>query len=119
MVLCGRTAEKLWVFPKGTPEDGEEILDTALREVCEETGLLVEAGQKLGSFSYWFTSHGTRIHKRVHHWLMTAQGGDLANHDHEFDAVGWFDADAAARKLTYEDERRILADALRMLEVAE
>ena len=28
-----------WVLPKGTVEQGEEYKQTALREVCEETGV--------------------------------------------------------------------------------
>lgn len=115
VVLCGRTAEKLWGLPKGTPDAGETTLETAVREVQEETGLLVHPGEKIGTISYWFSFQGTRIHKQVHHWLMMPTGGDIADHDHEFDAVEWFDADTASRKLTYENERRILADAVRIL----
>ena len=42
VVLCGRRSEKLWVLPKGTPDGGEPIEQTALREVREETGLEIK-----------------------------------------------------------------------------
>ena len=37
VVLTGRTSDGTWVFPKGTPDAGESIEETALREVREET----------------------------------------------------------------------------------
>ncbi len=39
VVLNGRTSDGTWVFPKGTPDVGESIEETAIREVREETGL--------------------------------------------------------------------------------
>ena len=34
---------------------------------------------------------GQRIDKTVHYYLMEVTGGDLADHDHEFEDVAWFD----------------------------
>ena len=44
IVLCGRTAERLWALPKGTPEPDESLEQTALSEVREETGLQIKIG---------------------------------------------------------------------------
>jgi 8-oxo-dGTP pyrophosphatase MutT (NUDIX family) len=74
VVLCGRN-DGLRVLPKGTPDDGEALEQTALREVQEETGLRVRLGEPLGTIEYWFTSGGVRYHKQVHHWLMEPTGG--------------------------------------------
>lgn len=117
VVLCGRTADKVWGLPKGTPDDGESIEETALREVREETGLQVKAGPELGAIEYWFTSGGVRYHKFVHHWLMEPIGGDVADHDHEFDAVEWVPLRDALRMLTYNNERKMLREAARKLGV--
>lgn len=46
----GRT--RLWDLPGGKVEDGEEPMQTLLREVKEETGLDVVIGKPLGL--YWF-----------------------------------------------------------------
>lgn len=107
VVLCGRK-DGVWVLPKGTPDPGEAIEDTAVREVEEETGLRVQRGESIGSITYWFTSGGTRFHKEVHHWLMEPIGGDTADHDHEFDFVEWVPLEDARARLSYENERRVL-----------
>ncbi|OAI39935.1 hypothetical protein AYO38_01165 [bacterium SCGC AG-212-C10] len=110
-VLCGRTAERTWVLPKGTPDAGETLAQTALREVREETGLEVEIGDQLPTIDYWFVAGGYRFHKYVHHWLMTPSGGNTDDHDAEFDEVRWMPAGEAYRALSYENERRVLSRA--------
>lgn len=116
-VLCGRHAERLWVLPKGTPDPGEPLETTAVREVREETGLEVRPTLPLPTIEYWFVSQGVRYHKRVYHWLMEPVGGDIANHDHEFDEVRWVSPDEARRLLTYENERKVVQAAAEALGV--
>ncbi len=103
----GRT----WTLPKGTPNQGETREQTALREVQEETGLIVRITGELDSIEYWFVQSGTRIHKTVHYFLMEPVGGELADHDHEFDEVRWITFDSAATMLTFETERALVAKA--------
>jgi 8-oxo-dGTP pyrophosphatase MutT (NUDIX family) len=101
-----------WTLPKGTPNDGESIDQTALREVAEETGLEVRIVAPVGAIEYFFTQDGERIHKTVHYFLMEATGGSLDAHDHEFDEVRWMALDEARRLMTYETERQIVEEAL-------
>ena len=106
-----------WTLPKGQPEPGETVEETALREVREETGLQVCLLAPLDTIDYWFVwaPAQTRYHKFVHYFLMLATGGDLAGHDHEVEQARWFDPEEAAAALTFANERRLLdlvADAL-------
>jgi 8-oxo-dGTP pyrophosphatase MutT (NUDIX family) len=107
----GRT----WTLPKGTPKSGETTEETAIREVTEETGLKVRITGPLDSIEYFFVQSGTRIHKTVHYFMMEPTGGDLADHDHEFDEVAWFPADEARSLMTHATERAVREDALRIL----
>src|SRR5437588_12914594 len=78
VVLVGRLRPKRWALPKGTPEVGETLEGTAVREVGEETGLLVRIEQPLDEIHYWFVSGGVRHSKTVHFYLMQLVGGHTA-----------------------------------------
>lgn len=100
-----------WTLPKGTPNPGETIEQTAIREVGEETGLRVRTLAPLPSISYTFVQDGLRIYKTVHYWLMEPVGGDLSRHDHEFERVRWVAFDEAPGLLTFETERSLVVAA--------
>ncbi len=118
-LLCGRTAERLWALPKGTPEYGETLEQAALREVREETGLAVEIEAALGTIDYTFTRPVKRVRfdKTVHHFLMRPTGsGSIERHDSEYDRVEWFPAEEALALITHGNEAKVLRRALRALE---
>lgn len=65
-----------WGFPKGHQETGESPLETAERELLEETGLTVVKllfNQPL-SERYHFTVKGTLIEKSVHYFIEEVTG---------------------------------------------
>lgn len=102
----------IWSLPKGTPDGDETPEETALREVAEETGLQVRILDTIGDIHYRFVRGGRRIDKTVHYYLMEATGGDLAEHDHEFEAVRWVEVAEAETLMRFATERDILARAL-------
>lgn len=117
IVLCGRPSEGLWALPKGTPEPGETLEHTALREVREETGLSIAIEAPVGEIRYQFTGpDGERYDKRVEHHLMSPTGGSLAQHDGEFEVVRWASVPEALRLLSYPNERAIVRKAVRLLQ---
>jgi 8-oxo-dGTP pyrophosphatase MutT (NUDIX family) len=81
---------------QGHADPGETLEETALREVCEETGLTVRILSPLDAINYTFVQRGTRIHKTVHYFMMEPTGGGFESHDHEFEEVRWISFDEAA-----------------------
>ncbi len=118
VLLCGRGSDGLWALPKGTPEPGETLEQTALREVREETGVEVAQDGIIGEIKYWFSrpQEGVRYNKTVLHYLFRPIGGDPSLHDHEFDDVRWFPVQEALKLMTYANEARILRMAVEMVE---
>ena len=103
---------KVLALPKGHPESGESPADAALREVREETGIDAELLEELGEVRYWYQREGRRIAKRVDFFLLRHTGGSIEDHDHEVEVARWMPLEDAARELTYEGEREMVARAL-------
>jgi 8-oxo-dGTP pyrophosphatase MutT (NUDIX family) len=116
IVVCGRDSDGVWGLPKGTPDAGESLEQTALREVSEETGLQVKAVEKLGVVQYWFSREGVRYHKWVHYYLMEATGGDTSAHDLEYDRVEWRPLEGALKTLSFKNEAEMVARAREIIE---
>jgi len=113
IVLVARPVTNLWALPKGTPEVGESLEQTALREVSEETGLVVDIVEPITEIAYSFhvTDGRVRVDKIVHHFLMAVTGGDVSLHDHEYDLVAWYGLAEALRLMTYDNERTVVERA--------
>jgi len=119
IAICGQHSQDVWSWrlPKGTPDTGETLEETAIREVMEETGLKVILEAPIDSIQYWFVrpDDGIRCQKTVHFYLMRAVGGSFDNHDHEFDEVRWSNASESLLTLTYRNEIDILDKAIEMV----
>lgn len=100
-----------WTIPKGEPDPEESMLDAAVREFAEETGLPVPGGARieLGSI----TQKGGKV---VHAWAVEGDLDPDAAHSNtieiewpprsrrmqsfpEIDRVAWFDPGEARRRI--------------------
>jgi 8-oxo-dGTP pyrophosphatase MutT (NUDIX family) len=102
-----RRGRMLWSLPKGHIEQGETAEQTAIREVAEETGIQGSVLAALGSIDYWFVTEGRRVHKTVHHYLMSFSSGQLSAEDVEVNEVAWVPVTELPSRLAYADERRL------------
>lgn len=109
----GEAAPLTWRLPKGTPEYGETVAETARREVQEETGVRVNVLAPITSIRYFFVGRddGVRYDKTVYFYLMEPLGGSTSDHDAEFDVVEWHSYEQALELLDYDNERSVLEKA--------
>ncbi len=112
-----------WQLPKGIIERGESSEEAARREVAEETGLRGDLLQRLGRIEYWYVwDYGDgpeRVHKFVYFFLLRYTDGSTDDHDHEADEARWFSLSEARKRLTHDNEQRILNLAEKALKEVE
>ena len=103
VLLVHRAKYDDWSLPKGKLEPGESWEGAALREVEEETGLVCEPGELIGTTRYEVPEGP----KEVRYFLLTASGEARARH--EVDEVRWVPLDDAAGVLTNARDGELLA----------
>jgi ADP-ribose pyrophosphatase YjhB (NUDIX family) len=83
-----------WSIPGGVLEVGELVRDAAVREACEETGLIVEPGELLGVFDRVLRDPGGRVqyHYVLVDFLCRRVRGELAAAG-DASAARWFTRD--------------------------
>jgi 8-oxo-dGTP pyrophosphatase MutT (NUDIX family) len=115
-ILLISTQAGRWQLPKGHIEDGETPEAAAVREVREETGVTGKLVAPLPGVEYWYIERGRRrIHKRVDYYLLTYESGDAADFDaDEVTGASWFSWDDGIAKLSFDNERDVVAEARRI-----
>lgn len=109
VALIHRPNKSDWTFPKGKPEPGESVAETARREVQEETGMTPVLGSRLPARRYF---KGRRL-KRVDYWAATVAGPTDFVPNSEVDRLDWLPVPDARKRLTHPRDRRLLDAFLR------
>src|SRR5262245_28512058 len=103
----------VWALPKGLIDEGERGVETAVREVHEETGLRAVVDRKLGDVRYVYTWEGERVFKVVSFFLLRVSGGRIgvlpAGMEIEVAEAKWVPLDDVPRVLSYRGEREMAA----------
>ena len=100
-----------WGFPKGHVEPGETHLETASRELKEETGLEVLEWIETTPFSedYTFQRDGETIQKIVYYFTARVSVEHSLDSKELLDGK-WLSFDEAEAFITFENSRRILSE---------
>jgi len=105
-----------WDFPKGNVEENETELQTVVREVGEETGLkkimIVPGFRKV--VEYFYRRDSRNVHKQVVYLLAEAKDHEVKI-SFEHQGSGWFPYVEAVARASYDNSKKLLADAERFL----
>ena len=115
LALVHREVYKDWGFPKGKLDPGEQLPQTAVREVKEEAGFKVRLGRKLGVIKY---KVGDGLDKEVHYWASKVTAKAIAKQkflpNQEIAKVEWVTAKKALTLLSYEHDRNLLEQVIQL-----
>ncbi|MBR3268457.1 MAG: NUDIX domain-containing protein [Oscillospiraceae bacterium] len=98
-----------WSFPKGHVEGDETELETARREIKEETGLDVILDQTFRETVSYSPKRDTQ--KIVVYFLALARNYDFVRQEEEIAEIRWVDITRATHMLTYENDKTIVNKA--------
>ena len=98
-----------WSFPKGHVEQGETEVETALREIKEETSLDVLIDPTFRETVTYFPRKDTQ--KVVVYFIAKAKTFDYVPQEDEIAEIRWVDIGHAVQMLTYENDKTIVNKA--------
>ena len=106
-----------WAMPKGHPEGSENPIETAKRELFEETGLEVERILFDAPLieKYQFRNGQTMIYKTVSYFVALVKGQEKLQRSELKDGE-WLSFDAALQKATFAEARSILTQVKDLLD---
>ena len=114
-----KRSKRVLALPKGLVDPGEKPLETAVREVFEETGITAEVITKLADIKYVYTrtwGDGGRVFKIVSFYLMRYRSGKIDEIDPamriEVARARWVRLEDAPALLAYGGEKQMAKKAL-------
>ncbi|HEU0207246.1 MAG TPA: NUDIX domain-containing protein [Pseudolysinimonas sp.] len=102
ILLVYRTQHRDTSLPKGKVDPGETLPETAVREIAEETGLVVALGPPLGVVEYPLPSGRDKV---VYYWAAEVVESAIANStfaaNDEIESLHWMSPADARAALSY------------------
>lgn len=98
-----------WSFPKGHVENGETEIETAIREIREETSIEVLIDPTFRETVSYYSKRDTQ--KTVVYFIAKAKNYDFAPQREEIEEIRWVDISYAPKILTYDNDKSIVGKA--------
>lgn len=101
-----------WGFPKGHPEKGEEPIETAKRELAEETGIAdydISPAPMIEQF-YAHNKNGQEVNKKVTYFLGKVNSPEVKLREGEITDFAWCSFDEALERLTHDTSKDTLKE---------
>lgn len=112
-VLLIKQTQGHWGFPKGHVEKDETEIETATREVKEETNLDVAIDVNKRYTMKYVTDKGKL--KEVVLFIAKCTGGEINRQESEVSEIKWLDFDEAVKTITYDNTRELFKKVLEEL----
>ncbi|MBR5305852.1 MAG: NUDIX domain-containing protein [Oscillospiraceae bacterium] len=99
-----------WSFPKGHVEEGETEVETAVREIMEETGVNADIDTRFRTVVTY--SPKKDVIKDVVYFFATTDNYDTRNQEEEVSEVRWVDIDKALGSVSYKNDKELVKKAI-------
>ena len=100
-----------WDFPKGHVEEGETEIETAIREVKEETNIDIKIEKENRYISEY--SPKEDVMKTVIYFLGEKIGGEDKPQIEEVSDVEWVDVNKAVERITHQKSKEIMMQVIK------
>lgn len=109
VLLVYRTQHRDTSLPKGKLDRGETLPETAVREIAEETGLVIRLGPPLGVVEYTLSDGRDKV---VYYWSAEVSRQARANStfaaNDEIESLHWVTVEKARARMSYPHDRDLL-----------
>lgn len=113
-ILVIQQTSNFYGFPKGHMEKGETEIETAIREIKEETNIDVKILDKY-RYSISYIVHET-IDKESVFYLAVPTTFDIQKQESEINNIEWIDIDKVYDKLTFDNSKEMWLKAKKDIE---
>lgn len=110
-ILLIKSIKGHWSFPKGHMEQGETEIQTAHREIFEETSLKVNLNESKKVIINYSPFPG--VTKDVVYFYATYLSGVISRQVEEVDEIGWYSIDEAFKLITFDNEKNVLSEMIK------
>ncbi len=110
-VLMVKESAGHWGLPKGHVEANETEIQTAIREVKEETNLDVTLDESKRYEINYITDK--EVEKTAVYFIATSVEGDLKRQESEIDQAKWVPISEAVDVITYDNAKEMLSKILK------